>query len=96
MEQVISCRLEKKELEFIKTHAKEREESRGEILRQLLGEGRKMEALREYKGGKASLGKAASIAGTTISDFIDLLDEFGVHSNLTLEDFRESLLNLSK
>ncbi len=71
----------------------EKVESRGEVLRELLEEGRKMEAIRLYKEGKASIGKASRIAGISVSELMDLLAEFGVKSNLNLEDFRESLLH---
>ena len=96
MENVVSCRLDKKEISFIKAYSEQMHESKGETLRQLLGEGRKMKAINSFKEENASLGAAAVIAGVTISEMMDLLGKYGVRSNLTAEDFQESLLNLDK
>ena len=93
---MVSCRLEKREIDFLKEYSQETNESRGEILRQLLVEGRKMEAVKAYKQKSASLGKAAGIAGISISEMMDLLSEFCTHSNLTLQDYKESRLTLKK
>lgn len=91
MEHVFSCRLDDKEITFIEQYAKERNESKAKMLRDLLEEGRKMEAVQLYRKGRASLGKAAEIAGVCVSEFMDLLSDFGVSSNLSLVDFKESL-----
>jgi len=90
MEHVISCRLDDKEVKFLEQYAEQNNETKAKILRELLEEGRKMEAIQLYKKGKTSLGKAAEVAGVCLSDFMDLLSEFGVTSNLTMEDFKES------
>lgn len=58
--------------------------------------GRFMVAIKMYKEGKISIGKAADVAGVCISKMIDLLAKFGIKSNLTLEDFRESLKHAKK
>lgn len=91
MENVISCRLEDSEVKFLNAYSAEKNEPRGRVIRELLEEGRKMEAMNAYKNGKASVGLASRIAGVPLSEFIDLLAEFGVRANVTVDDFRESL-----
>ncbi len=91
MENVISCRLENSEIKFLDEYAAEKNESRGRIVRALLEEGRKMEAVTAYKEGRASIGRASRIAGVPLGEFMDLLAEFGVRANVSVEDFRESI-----
>ena len=69
---------------------------KGMVLRELVEEGRRMLALSLYKQGKASFGKASKIAGVTVSEFLDLLKEFGVTANVTVQDFKENLLYAKK
>ena len=96
MEQITSFRLEKKDLEFLNKFSKEENRSKGEALRELIVNGRLMLAIRWYKEKKISIGKASEIAGISISEMIDTLSRFGLNSNLTLEDFKESLRNVRK
>ena len=91
MEQITSFRLEKKDLEFLNKFSKEEKYSKGALLRELIQNGRIMTAIKMYKENKISIGKTAEIAGISISDMIDTLTKFGINSNLTLEDFKESL-----
>jgi predicted HTH domain antitoxin len=95
MEKIMSVRLEKEDLTFLATYSAEQHETRGHVLRELIENGRILTALQHYKRRHVSLGKASQIAGVSISEFIDLLSEFGVPSNLTLEDFKESLHHAS-
>lgn len=96
MEKIASFRLRKEDSVFLERFSKERKESRGEALRELIEKGRLMTAMRMYKEDKISIGRAAEIAGVSISDFIDMMSEFGINSNLTLEDYKESLENVKK
>ena len=57
-------------------------------------EGKKMKEL--YKNKKVSLGLAAKFAGMRLGDFLDLLEEFNVKLNLTLEDAKTALENARK
>ncbi|MEK6907184.1 MAG: UPF0175 family protein [Nanoarchaeota archaeon] len=91
MEQITSFRLEKKDLEFLNKFSREENRSRGGALRELISNGRVMIAIKLYKEKKISIGKASDIAGISISEMIDILSKFGLNSNLTLEDFKESL-----
>lgn len=90
MENVVSFRLDDEYAVFLGRFAKERSATKAKMLRELLEEGRKMEAVQLYRKGRASLGKASEVAGVSVSEFMDLLSDFGVPSNLSLEDFKES------
>jgi len=82
--ETISIRLKKvKELDFFGELLKE---NRSELVRDLLEEGKKMKAIILYKNRKISLGLAARFADMSISDFLDLLEEYNVKLNLALED----------
>ena len=89
--EVISVRLKKlKELDYF---SKVLNENRSEIVRDLVEEGRKLKAIELYKRKKVSLGLASKLSGLTLSEFLDLLEEYNVKLNLTLEDAKESLRN---
>ena len=55
-----------------------------------------MLALDKYKSGQASLGKAAKLAGLSAGDMMTTLEEYGVKSNLEVEDYLEGLESLRK
>lgn len=87
--ETISIRLDKiGELDFF---GKILKENRSELLRDLLEEGKKMKAINLYKNKKISLGLAAKLAGVSISDFLDLLEDYNVKLNLTLEDAKSAM-----
>ncbi len=94
METIASVRLKEEDLVFLEKFSKEENETKGKLLRELIENGRIMTAILFYKDNKASVGKAAEIAGVTISEFIDTLSEFGISSNITLQDYKESIQNL--
>ena len=96
MEQITSFRLEKEDLEFLNKFSREENCSKGGALRELISNGRIMIAIKLYKENKISIGKASDIAGTSMSEMMDILPKFGLNSNLTLEDFKESLRTAKK
>ena len=49
-----------------------------------------------YKKGKASIGKAAELAGISISELIDILAEYGIKSRIGYDDYLKGLENLRK
>jgi predicted HTH domain antitoxin len=51
-------------------------------------------SLERYRQGRASLGKAAELAGVSVSEMMDLLAAHGIPADLSVEDYRESLLAL--
>lgn len=87
--EVISVRLKKlKELDFF---SKILNEKRSEVVRDLVEEGKKLKALELYKQKKISLGLASKLSGLTLSEFLDLMEEYNVSLNLTLEDAKEAM-----
>ena len=92
--EIISVRLKKlKELDYF---SKILNENRSEVVRDLVEEGKKLKAIKLYKQKKVSLGLASKLSGLTLSEFLDLLEEYSVKLNLTLEDAKESLRNAEK
>lgn len=65
-------------------------EKKSKLVRDLINQGKKMKALELYKNNKVSLGLASKLAELTKSEFIDLLEEFNIPLNLTLDDAKQS------
>ena len=66
-------------------------ENRSEVIRELLDEGKKMKALNLYKNKKLSLGLASKFSGLSLSEFLDLLEEYKISLNLSLEDAKQAM-----
>ena len=90
----MSVRIDKKDYDFVKWLATEEKEGISKAVRELLELGRVHLAIEEYKKGTASLGKASKLAGVSISRMMDILAEFGVESNLEVDDYLLGLKNL--
>ncbi|MBI2124685.1 UPF0175 family protein [Candidatus Woesearchaeota archaeon] len=57
---------------------------------------KKLKVIEIYKQKKVSLGFASKLSGLTLSEFLDLLEEFNIKLNLTLEDAKEAMRNAEK
>jgi predicted HTH domain antitoxin len=90
----MSIRIDKDDYDFVKGLAREEKEDLSSAVRSLLDKGRVHLAIEEYKAGRASLGKASHLAGLSISETMDILDEYGVKSNLDTEDYLAAVKNL--
>ena len=90
----MSIRIDKRDYDFVKELASEEKEDISTAVRDLIEKGRVHLAIEEYKKGSASIGKAALLAGVSISEMIDVLASFGVKSNLDEEDYRKGLKNV--
>jgi len=89
--EIISVRLKRlKELDYF---SKLLNENRSEVVRDLVEEGKKLKAIELYKQKKVSLGLASKLSGLTLSEFLDLLEEYNVKLNLTLEDAKDAMKN---
>ncbi|MEK6960689.1 MAG: UPF0175 family protein [Nanoarchaeota archaeon] len=66
------------------------------VLQRGIQEDRKEKAIEMYLQGKLTLEGAARFANIYIGDFLDLMKESGVESNLTVEDFTESLKQIKR
>ena len=87
--EIISVRLKRlKELDYFSNLLNE---NRSEVVRELVEEGKKLKAIELYKQKKVSLGLASKLAGLAFSEFLDLLEEYNVKLNLTLEDAKEAM-----
>lgn len=92
--EIISVRLEGlKELDYF---SKVLNENRSEVVRDLVEEGKKLKAIELYKQKKISLGLASKLSGLTLSEFLDLLEEFNINLNMALEDAKEAMKNAEK
>ena len=78
------------ELDFFSKLLKE---NRSELVRDLVEEGRKMKAMQLYKSKKLSLGLSARLADISLSEFLDLLEEYHIPLNLTLDDAKQAMNN---
>jgi predicted HTH domain antitoxin len=92
--EIVSIRLKKlKELDFF---GRLLNENRSELIRNLVEEGKKLRAIKLYKNKKISLGLASRFAGMSISEFMDMLEEYNVKLNLTLEDAKLAMKHAEK
>jgi predicted HTH domain antitoxin len=95
-QKTLSIRVDSEDFMFLDRLAKEEREDVSKAVRDLMGRGRVMLAVDRYKTGKASLGRAAEIAGVSVSEMMDLLAEYGVEANLEADDYRSGLENIRK
>ena len=65
--------------------------NRSKMLRELIDEGRKMKSLELYKQGKVSLGLGAKIAKLSLSEYLDLLEEYNIQINIDVDDAKKAL-----
>ena len=87
--EIISVRLKRiKELDYFSQLLNE---NRSKIVRDLVEEGKKLKAIELYKQKKVSLGLASKLSGLALSEFLDLLEEYNIKLNLTLEDAKEAM-----
>lgn len=93
-QKTVSIRLEADDYRFLKSLAEADKEDVSTAVRDLVARGRVLLALERYRDGKASLSKAAEMAGLSISEMMDVLARHGVQANLALEDYRDSLQTL--
>lgn len=91
--ETVSSRLD---LETINLFGKILKEKRSEVVRELVESGKKHKAVELYKMKKVSLGLGAKLAGTSLSEFIDLLKEHNVYLNLEKEDVENALKTARK
>ena len=89
--EIISVRL--KGLKGLDHFSKILNENRSEVVRELVEEGKKLKSIELYKQKKVSLGLASKLSGLNLSEFLDLLEEYNVKLNLTLEDAKEAMRN---
>ena len=91
----VTARLGSDSLKYIKNMSKMFDLDKSTAFRSILQKGiqedKKEKALEFYIKGKFSIEQAAKFADMYIGDFFDLMRQKGIESNLTLEDFNESV-----
>jgi predicted HTH domain antitoxin len=93
-QKMVSIRLEADDYNFLSSLAAADKEDLSTAVRDLISRGRLFLALDRYREGKASLGRAAEVAGVSVSEMMDLLTAYGIPADLSVEDYRESLVAL--
>lgn len=71
-------------------------ETRSDIIRELIEAGKKEKAVELYKNKKVSLGLGSKLADITLSEFIDLLRQHNVNLNLEKEDIEKAIITARK
>ncbi len=98
MEETISVRIPRRELKEIEQLSKYVKLSRSAILRNILEMGVKQKmlevALDKFQKNEITASKAASIAGISLSDFLDILKEKGINFHYGIEELREDFEGL--
>jgi predicted HTH domain antitoxin len=94
--ETISIRMDKEGYLGIKQIAEENKEDVSKAIRELVERGKISFAVEKYKNKEISLGKAAELAGVSISKMIDVLADIGIKSHLEYEDYARGLENLRK
>lgn len=94
MSEVMSLRLTEHEKEILKKLSEEEEKDLSTTARELIEYGRKYRVLQLYKKGKISLGKGAAELDLPLTEFIDLLNEFGIEANIDYEDYLQGIKNI--
>jgi predicted HTH domain antitoxin len=92
----LSIRINDDDYKFLASLAKEERGDMSTAVRELVDLGRVMLAVEKYKKGEASLGKAARMAGVSLSKMMDVLSEYGVEANLEYEDYLKGLKTIRK
>ena len=91
----VTTRLGSESLEYIRKISKMFKLDKSTAFRIILQKGiredKKEKALELYMMGKFSIGQSAKFADMFIGDFYELMRQKGIESNLTLEDFNESI-----
>ena len=92
----LSMRISDDDYRFLSTLAKEGRGDVSKTVRELVEKGRVMLAVDEYRESKASLEKAAKIAGVSIPEMMEILKKHGVEANVEYEDYLKGLKSLRK
>jgi predicted HTH domain antitoxin len=96
MARTMSVRMDEENYEFLRRLSKEEKADLSAAVRELVDKGRIMLGVERYRERKASLGRAAELAGVPIGEMIEILAGYGVESNLEAEDYRRGLEQLRK
>ena len=91
MTKVVTVRLPSEDLKLVEQLAKWGKKDKSTAIRELVEYGKIYLAIKLYKEGKISIGRASEIANLSISETMDLFAGLGIESNVTYEDYLEGL-----
>lgn len=91
MNSVVTVRLPREDIRAVEEISMKGRKDKSTTIRELVELGKIYFAIIEYKEGKISIGRAAEIAGLSISEMIELLSKLGIEGNLEVEDYLEGL-----
>lgn len=95
MNETISVRIPKEELDELEKLSQQERLTRAILLRQVLRIGiqqKRLEfAMKEFQERRATAWKAARLAGIPLTKFLDLMKDYGLELDYTIEDFREDM-----
>lgn len=98
MEETISVRIPKEELEEINLILKYKKSTKSNILREVLKKGikeKKLEiALEKFQNNEATASKAAKIAGIPLTLFLDILQKRGINFHYNIDDLKDDFADL--
>jgi len=100
MTDVVAARIPKDDARDIELFAREESVDKSSfvkrLLRKSLEEYKVERALKLYKEGAISLGKAAELAGKNIWTMLDIMKKHHVELNYTIEDLEEDIQTIHK
>jgi predicted HTH domain antitoxin len=96
MARTMSVRMDEENYQFLRRLSKEEKADLSASVRELVDKGRIMLAVERYRQRKASLARAAELAGVPVGEMIEILAEYGIESKLEAEDYRRGLEHLRK
>jgi len=96
MAKTMSVRMDEDNYEFLRRFSKQEKSDVSAAVRELVGKGRLMMAVERYRAGKASLGRAAELAGVRVGEMIEILSEYGVKAGLEREDYVKGIEHLRR
>src|SRR5579862_2422536 len=94
MTKTMSIRMDRENYEFLSEFTKEEKSDLSKTVREMVTRGRILLEIEKYRGGEASLGRAAELAGLPVGRMMTMLEEFGVESRIDKEDYLQGLQNL--
>lgn len=96
----VSLRLEEATVEYLTRKAEEENLNLSDVIRRLLAKAieidKREKAIKLYREGKVSLGKATEIADVSIWEMEELLKERGISLQLSAESLKKGLENIRK
>jgi predicted HTH domain antitoxin len=96
MARTMSIRMDEENYRFLQRLSTDEKVDMSGAVRELVYKGRILMAIERYRQRRASLGRAAELAGVPVGDMIEILAAYGVESNLEIEDYRKGLDFLRK